>query len=151
MQLNHTSTIAFFKTNAQFFFFAFLLVLVMFVPVRAEDPGVCNTLNNFQSLLKGASVVVVTLAIMWAGYKFLFARAEISECGKILAAGVMIGSASAIAGMLLGSEACDDGALNNKGGVASVPFSCSAPLIAQANPATTTTLQSMLLKAKNEA
>lgn len=143
MQLKHTSLVGFFKTNVQFFSFAIVLALLMFMPVRAEDAGVCNTLNNFQTLLKGASVVVVTLAIMWAGYKFLFARAEISECGKIIAAGVMIGSASAIAGMLLGSEKCDDSALQK--GVASIPFSCSAPLVAKADPVT------VLLKVSNEA
>lgn len=147
MQYTQGSSVNFFKANAQFFFFALLLTLVMFMPVRAEDPGVCNTLNNFQTLLKGASVVVVTLAIMWAGYKFLFARAEISECGKIIAAGVMIGSASAIAGMLLGTEKCDDSAL--KSSVARVPFSCSAPLVAKASP--DTILQLAVLKLKNEA
>jgi hypothetical protein len=44
---------------------------------------------------------VVTVAIMWAGYKFLFKNADMAECGKILAGGLLIGGAAELAGYLL--------------------------------------------------
>lgn len=80
-----------------------------FSSAQTTGVGLCKTLQNIETILNGISIVVVTLAVMWSGYKFLFARAEISECGKILAAGIMIGSASTIAGWFMGGTSdCKD-------------------------------------------
>ncbi len=95
-------------------------LLIMSAPAFAQDAGICETLKNVQKILTGISVVVVTLAVMWAGYKFLFTRAEITECAKILAGGVMIGSAATIAGWFMQGEECDDSALTQN----SVPSTC---------------------------
>lgn len=57
--------------------------------------------ENVLQVLRGVSIGVVTIAIIWAGYKFLFKHADMAECAKILAGGLLIGGAAEIAGFLL--------------------------------------------------
>jgi hypothetical protein len=57
--------------------------------------------DSILSILQGVSIAVVTIAIIWAGYKFLFKNADIAEVGKILAGGLLIGGASELTGFLL--------------------------------------------------
>lgn len=57
--------------------------------------------ENLLSVLRGISIGVVTIAIMWAGYKFLFKHADMAECGKILGGGLLIGGAAELAAYLL--------------------------------------------------
>lgn len=59
-------------------------------------------IDNVKSVLTGVSLAVVTIAIMWAGYKFLFKHADFGEVGKILGGGLAIGGASQLASYLLG-------------------------------------------------
>jgi type IV secretion system protein VirB2/type IV secretion system protein PtlA len=74
-------------------------------PAWAQSSGGLDKINTFMdnvlSILRGASIAVVTIAIMWAGYKFLFKHADIAECGKILGGGLLIGGAAEIARFLL--------------------------------------------------
>lgn len=81
-----------------------LLCLCVVEPAFAQ--GGLDKVNTFaaniQSILTGVSVVVVSIAIMWAGYKFLFGHAQAAEIIKIIAGGLLIGGASALAGYLLG-------------------------------------------------
>lgn len=81
------------------------LSLAMLVePAWAQSGGLdkINTfMDNVLSILRGVSITVVTIAVMWAGYKFLFKHADIAECGKILAGGLLIGGAAEIAHFLL--------------------------------------------------
>lgn len=56
-----------------------------------------NFMENVADILRGASVISVTVAVMFAGYKFLFTQATIMEVGKIVIAGLLIGGASEIA------------------------------------------------------
>ncbi len=58
-------------------------------------------MDNVLQILRGVSIAVVTIAIMWAGYKYLFQKADLAECGKILAGGLLIGGAAEIARYLL--------------------------------------------------
>jgi len=71
----------------------------------ADDGGLAkvNTfVENITSMLTGISIGVVTVAIMWAGYKFLFKHADLAEVGKIVAGGLLIGGAGQLASYLLG-------------------------------------------------
>lgn len=85
-----------------------LLVLsVLFVaePALAQTGGLdrVNTfMDNVLSILRGVSITTVTIAIMWAGYKYLFKHADVAEVGKILAGGLLIGGAAELAIFLLG-------------------------------------------------
>jgi type IV secretory pathway VirB2 component (pilin) len=80
-----------------------LLALMVVEPAFAQ--GGLDKVNTFAtnmvSILQGISITVVTGAIMWAGYKFLFAHAQMAEVLKIVAGGLLIGGASALASYLL--------------------------------------------------
>lgn len=59
-------------------------------------------LQNILAALNGASIAVVTIAIIWAGYKFLFRNADMKECLMIVGGGLLIGGAAELASYLLG-------------------------------------------------
>lgn len=59
-------------------------------------------LQNILAVLNGASIAVVTIAIIWAGYKFLFRNADMKECLMIVGGGLLIGGAAELASYLLG-------------------------------------------------
>jgi len=92
----------------------FLLTLMGLAALFIADPvfaqgasaGGLQKVNTFMenvlTVLRGISITVVTIAIMWAGYKFLFKHADMAECAKILAGGLLIGGASELARFLLG-------------------------------------------------
>lgn len=80
------------------------LALMTAEPAFAAAGGLdkVNTfVENVLVVLRGISIGVVTIAIMWAGYKFLFKHADMAEAGKILAGGLLIGGAAELAGYLL--------------------------------------------------
>lgn len=80
------------------------LALIAAEPAFAQGLDKVNTFaQNVLEVLSGISIVVVTIAVMWAGYKFLFKNADMAECAKILAGGLLIGGAAELAGYLLGS------------------------------------------------
>lgn len=79
--------------------------LVMVEPAFAQGGGlekVSGFVESVLVVLRAISIGVVTIAIMWAGYKFLFKQADLAECGKILAGGLLIGGAAELAVYLLG-------------------------------------------------
>lgn len=92
------------KTKHLFFIFLlFYFLLITIDPALAEGglEKVDKFIDNVLAVLRGISLGIVTIAIMWAGYKFLFKQADIGECGKILAGGLLIGGAAELAGYLL--------------------------------------------------
>lgn len=83
---------------------AAFLTLLAVEPAFAQTGGLqkVNTfMDNVLAVLRGVSVTAVTIAIMWAGYKFLFKHADIAEIGKILGGGLLIGGAAELARYLL--------------------------------------------------
>ncbi|WP_300178598.1 TrbC/VirB2 family protein [uncultured Aliivibrio sp.] len=80
-------------------FCLFALGLALF-PELAHAAGL-NKINDFmdnlEDILRGASIVTVTVAVMWVGYKFLFTDWDIREIGKILTGALLIGGAAEIA------------------------------------------------------
>lgn len=53
--------------------------------------------TNFETILKAASVIIVTIAIVFAGYQIAFAHKRLSDVAPILVGGLLIGGAAAIA------------------------------------------------------
>lgn len=51
--------------------------------------------------LKGIGVIVCTIALMIAGYKFLFQQARLQDVANIVIGGILIGSAAIIAGLIM--------------------------------------------------
>ncbi|OPY63613.1 MAG: Type IV secretion system protein virB2 precursor [Syntrophorhabdaceae bacterium PtaU1.Bin034] len=81
-----------------------VVVMVTASPVLAAS-GIAKVdtfLDKISTLLKGAGVTVCAISLMWAGYKFFFAHADMMYCVRIVAGGLLIGGATEIAGYILG-------------------------------------------------
>lgn len=90
-------------TSSRLLFLVILagLLLGLIDPALAQTVGGLDRVNTFVesilTVLRGISVGVATIAIIWAGYKFLFRSADISEIIYILGGGLLIGGAAEIA------------------------------------------------------
>lgn len=106
--MQHARSFAMPKFNLSFAQFAFMAVVGTFLfagfadPAMAQGLGSVNTfMQTVVNLLKGAGVLIVTIAIMWCGYKMLFKGASFSEVAMIFVGGLLIGGAATIAGYLI--------------------------------------------------
>lgn len=84
-----------------FWVLCLLLTALTLFPDLAHASGGLNKINDFMdnlaNILRGASIITVTVAIMWCGYKMLFTEYDIRELGRILLASLLIGGAFEIA------------------------------------------------------
>jgi len=69
----------------------------------AEDK-VKGFFEGLNSLLNIASIAVVTVAVIFAGYQIAFAHKRISDVAPVLIGGFLIGAAAQLAKMLLGDN-----------------------------------------------
>ncbi len=88
----------------------FFMAMMLSVDVYAQAApagaggfkGACDNVvlffQNFETLLKAVSVLVVTVAIVFAGYQIAFAHKRLSDVAPVLIGGLLIGGAAAIAG-----------------------------------------------------
>lgn len=90
---------------------AVVLVGFLVVPgmAMAQDFGgadtkVCGFFDNIKGLLNIASIAVVTIAIIFAGYQIAFAHKRIADVAPILIGGLLIGAAGQLARMLMGAD-----------------------------------------------
>lgn len=68
----------------------------------------CGVLDSVRSLLNMASVAVVTIAIVFAGYQIAFAHKRIGDVAPILIGGLLIGAASQLAKWIMPDREGDD-------------------------------------------
>ncbi|WP_429002530.1 TrbC/VirB2 family protein [Xanthomonas sacchari] len=66
------------------------------------DQKVCGFLGKTNNILNMASIVVVTIAVVFAGYQIAFAHKRVAEVAPVLLGGVLIGAAGQLAKMLIG-------------------------------------------------
>lgn len=71
-------------------------------PAYAEFQKAKTMLQSVEQGLRGLSLVTVTLATIWVGYKVLFGGSTIQECAPIIIGAIIIASAAEIAKMLVG-------------------------------------------------
>lgn len=75
----------------------------------------CGFLSNITGLLNIASIAVVTIGIIFAGYQIAFAHKRISDVAPILIGALLIGAAGQLANWIIGSrqgsQQCGDIAL----------------------------------------
>ncbi len=83
------------------FMAGFLLIALEPAFAQGGLDKVNTFVENVLIVLRGVSIGVVTIAIMVAGYKFLFKHADIAEVSKILAGGLLIGGAAELSRYLL--------------------------------------------------
>ena len=88
-----------------------LLACVLLTPgfaVAQDVSGATNRVESFfgniNALLNVASIAVVTIAIIFAGYQIAFNHKRISDVAPVLIGGFLIGAAAQIAKMLLPSD-----------------------------------------------
>lgn len=60
-----------------------------------------TTVMNVNAILVVVSVAVVTIAIIWAGFKMIFQAARLSDVANILIGGTLIGGAGAFAAFIV--------------------------------------------------
>lgn len=65
---------------------------------------VCSFFQNINSLLNAASIVVVTIAVIFSGYQIAFAHKRIGDVAPALVGGVLIGAAAQVAKMVVGGN-----------------------------------------------
>jgi type IV secretion system protein VirB2 len=94
-------------------FMALLFVGILAMPGMAMAQEATDRVEEFfgnlNSLLNIASIAVVTIAVIFAGYQIAFAHKRISDVAPVLIGGFLIGAAAQIARMLLGDAALDEG------------------------------------------
>lgn len=88
---------------------AVLVGAVLALPVFAQTNkgygdtanSVCGFFGNVNNILTIASIAVVTIAVIFAGYQIAFAHKRIGDVAPILIGGLLIGAAGQIAAMIM--------------------------------------------------
>lgn len=93
---------------------AFMIPGVAFAQIGEAGTKVCGFFENINSLLNAASIIVVTIAVIFSGYQIAFAHKRIADVAPALIGGVLIGAAAQVAKMVVGgngnggAEACKE-------------------------------------------
>jgi len=76
---------------------------VMWSPVvmAAGFDKVNDTVMNVVAILITVSVAVVTIAIIWAGFKMIFQGARLADVATVLMGGTLVGGAGAMAAYIV--------------------------------------------------
>ena len=80
------------------------LGLLMLLPPRLWAQGfdkVNTTVTNVNAILVTISVAVVTIDIIWAGFKMIFQGARLADVANILIGGTLVGGAAAFASYIV--------------------------------------------------
>ena len=80
-----------------------LALALVAAPAHAQLEKVNTTLTLIQTTLIGVSVVCLTIAIIWAGYKMIFQHARWTGISNIVIGGILIGASGPIAAWLAGA------------------------------------------------
>jgi len=89
------------------------LFVILFIGLLAASPAFAATggISSVNSILQwvattltSVAVLVITIAIIWCGYKFAFAHARVMELVPVFVGAILIGGASEIASMMLSNS-----------------------------------------------
>ncbi|URL59531.1 TrbC/VirB2 family protein [Luteibacter flocculans] len=86
--------------------------------VAETSKKVCGFFQNINSLLNAASIVVVTIAVIFSGYQIAFAHKRIADVAPALVGGVLIGAAAQVAKMVVGGSGDSTACVSSSGGAA---------------------------------
>jgi len=70
----------------------------------AADSGfdkISTTVTNVNAILVTISIAVVTIAIIWAGFKMIFQGARLADVANVLIGGTLVGGAAAFASYIV--------------------------------------------------
>ena len=79
-------------------------VILGLLPRRAFGQGfekINTTVTNVQEILVTISIAVVTISIIWAGFKMIFQGARLADVANVLIGGTLIGGAAAFASYIV--------------------------------------------------
>lgn len=82
----------------------FHLALGAWAPLLAHAQGfdkINTTVTNVNAILVTISIAVVTIAIIWAGFKMIFQGARLADVANVLIGGTLIGGAAAFASYIV--------------------------------------------------
>lgn len=103
----------------------FMIAAVLLLPsiglaqdVTETSKKVCGFFQNINSLLNAASIVVVTIAVIFSGYQIAFAHKRIADVAPALVGGVLIGAAAQVAKMVVGGSGDSTACTSSSGGAA---------------------------------
>lgn len=74
------------------------------LPILAAAQGfdkINTTVTNVQTILVTVSIAVVTIAIIWAGFKMIFQGARLADVANVLIGGTLVGGAAAFASFIV--------------------------------------------------
>ncbi len=60
-----------------------------------------TTVTNVNAILVTVSIAVVTIAIIWAGFKMIFQGARLADVANVLIGGTLVGGAAAFASYIV--------------------------------------------------
>jgi type IV secretion system protein VirB2 len=60
-----------------------------------------DTVTNINAILVTISIAVVTIAIIWAGFKMIFQGARLADVANVLIGGTLVGGAAAFAAYIV--------------------------------------------------
>jgi type IV secretion system protein VirB2 len=60
-----------------------------------------TTVNSVNAILVTVSIAVVTIAIIWAGFKMIFQGARLADVANVLIGGTLVGGAAAFASFIV--------------------------------------------------
>lgn len=97
------------KNFTSAFAMAALFVAMLAMPelAFAQNPAegrVKGFITNLNSLLNIASVAIVTIAVIFAGYQIAFAHKRIADVAPVLIGGFLIGAAAQLAKMVIPAD-----------------------------------------------
>ncbi|TCV97227.1 type IV secretion system protein VirB2 [Luteibacter rhizovicinus] len=87
-----------------------LIPEIAFAQIEQTGTKVCGFFQNINSLLNAASIVVVTVAVIFSGYQIAFAHKRIADVAPVMIGGVLIGAAAQVANMVVGGNGTGGGA-----------------------------------------
>lgn len=71
----------------------------------AQINSLTSGMTWITTTLTGIAVAVITIAVIWVGFKVLFQHARLADVAHIIIGGVLIGGASAVASAVYGGSA----------------------------------------------
>lgn len=79
-----------------------ILALALANPAFAQVEKVNETAEMIQAVLISISVVVISIALIWAGFKMAFQHAKWADISNIVIGSVLAGGAPGLAAWLIG-------------------------------------------------
>ena len=82
----------------------FAPIVLSVLPHLARAQGfdqIETTVANIEAILVTISIAVVTIAIIWAGFKMIFQGARLADVANVLIGGTLIGGAAAFASFIV--------------------------------------------------